>query len=106
MPKYMIEATYTLEGTRGLIREGGSKRREAVKAALKSVGGKVDAFYYAFGGTDVYAIIDAPDNVSAAACAAAINATGSVQLRTTVLLEPEEIDEAVKKSVKYRAPGK
>jgi len=106
MPKFMIEATYTLEGTRGLIREGGSKRREAVKAALKSVGGKVDAFYYAFGGTDVYAIIDAPDNATAAACAAAINATGAVQLRTTVLLDPEEIDEAVKKSVKYRAPGK
>jgi len=106
MPKYMIEATYTLEGTRGLLREGGTKRREAVKAALKSIGGKVDAFYYAFGGTDVYAIIDAPDNVSAAACAAAINATGAVQLRTTVLLEPEDIDAAVKKSVKYRAPGK
>jgi len=106
MPKYLIEATYTLEGTRGLLREGGTKRREAVKAALKSIGGKVDSFYYAFGGTDVYAIFDAPDNVSAAACAAAINSTGAVQLRTTVLLEPEEIDEAVKKSVKYRAPGK
>jgi uncharacterized protein with GYD domain len=106
MPKYMIEATYTLEGTRGLVREGGSKRREAVKTALKSVGGKVEQFYYAFGDTDVYAIIDAPDNVSAAACATAINATGAVQVRTTVLLTPEEIDAAVKKTVKYRAPGK
>jgi len=106
MPKYLIEATYTLEGTQGLLHEGGSKRRDAVKAALKSVGGKVEAFYYAFGDTDVYAIIDAPDNVSAAACATAINSTGAVQLRTTVLLEPEEMDAAIKKSVKYRAPGK
>jgi uncharacterized protein with GYD domain len=106
MPKYMIEATYTLEGTRGLLREGGSKRREAVKAALKSIGGKVESFYYAFGSTDVYVILDAPDNISAAACATAINSTGAVQLRTTVLLAPEEIDAAIKKSVKYRAPGK
>jgi uncharacterized protein with GYD domain len=105
MPKYLIEANYTLEGVRGLVQEGGSKRREAAKAAIKSVGGKVEAFYYAFGNPDAILIVDAPDNVSAAAASAAINASGGVQVRTVVLLTPEELDEAVKKTVKYRAPG-
>ena len=105
MPKYLIEASYTLEGTRGVLREGGSKRRDAVKAAIKSVGGKVEAVYFAFGKSDVIVIMDAPDNVSAAACSTVINASGAVNVRTTVLLTPEDIDAAVKKTVKYRAPG-
>ena len=105
MPKYLVEANYTLEGVRGLIQEGGSKRREAAKAAIKSVGGKVEAFYFAFGNPDAIVIFDAPDNVSAAAASAAINSSGAVQVRTVVLLTPEEMDEAVKKTVKYRAPG-
>lgn len=105
MPKYMVEANYTLEGVRGLIQEGGSKRRDAAKAAIKSVGGKVEAFYFAFGNPDAIVIFDAPDNVSAAAASAAINSSGAVQVRTVVLLTPEEMDEAVKKTVKYRAPG-
>jgi uncharacterized protein with GYD domain len=105
MPKYLIEANYTLEGVRGLTKEGGSKRRDAAKAAIKSVGGKVEAFYFAFGNPDAIVIVDAPDNVSAAAASAAINASGRVQVRTVVLLTPEELDEAVKKTVNYRAPG-
>jgi uncharacterized protein with GYD domain len=105
MPKFLIEANYGVEGTRGLIKDGGSKRREAAKAAIKSVGGKMEEFYFAFGGTDAFVIIDAPDNVSAAAASAAINASGAVHVRTVVLLSPEEMDDAVKKTVKYRAPG-
>jgi uncharacterized protein with GYD domain len=105
MPKFLIEATYNVEGARGLMKDGGSKRREAAKEAIKSVGGKMESFYFAFGGTDAFVIFDAPDNVSAAAASAAINASGSVQSRTVVLLTPEEMDEAVKKNVKYRAPG-
>jgi uncharacterized protein with GYD domain len=105
MPKYLMEANYTLEGVRGVIQEGGSKRRDAAKAAIKSVGGKIEAFYFAFGNPDAIVIVDAPDNVSAAAASAAINASGGVQVRTVVLLTPEELDEAVKKTVKYRAPG-
>jgi uncharacterized protein with GYD domain len=105
MAKFLIEATYNVEGTKGLIRDGGSKRREAAKMAIESVGGRMEAFYFAFGGTDAFVVIDAPDNVSAAAASAAINASGSVQSRTVVLLTPDEMDEAVKKNVKYRAPG-
>jgi len=105
MPKFLIEATYNVEGAKGLIKDGGSKRREAAKAAIESVGGKMESFYFAFGGTDAFVILDAPDNMSAAAASAAINASGSVQSQTVVLLTPEEMDEAVKKNVRYRAPG-
>jgi uncharacterized protein with GYD domain len=105
MPKFLIEANYGTEGARGLLKDGGSKRREAAKAAIKSVGGKMEEFYFAFGKTDAFVIMDAPDNVSAAAASAAINASGLVQVRTVVLLTPEEMDDAVKKHVKYKAPG-
>ena len=106
MPKYLFEASYTAEGAKGLLKEGGSKRRKAVENTLKALGGKIDAFYYAMGEHDVYLIVDVPDNVSAAALSMAVNAAGAVRLKTTVLLTPEEIDMAAKKTVDYRAPGK
>ena len=105
MPKYLIEANYTLDGVKGLRKDGGSKRREAAGAAIQSVGGKMEAFYFAFGNPDAVVIFDAPDNVAAAAASVAINATGAVQARTIVLLTPEEIDKAVTTNVTYRAPG-
>jgi uncharacterized protein with GYD domain len=106
MPKYLFEASYTAEGAKGLLKEGGSKRRSTVESSLKAVGAKAEAFYYALGGSDVYLIVDAPDNVSAAALSMAVNASGAVRLKTTVLLTSEEIDAAAKKTVRYRAPGK
>ena len=105
MAKFLIEVNYTAEGARGVMKDGGSKRREAAKAAIKSIGGKIESFYFAFGDVDAYVIFDAPDNVSAAAASTALNSSGAVQCRTIVLLTTEEIDEAVKKTVKYRAPG-
>jgi uncharacterized protein with GYD domain len=105
MPKYLVEATYTAEGAKGLLAEGGSKRREAAAKAIKAAGGKVEAFYFAFGKSDALVLVDLPDNVSAAAASLAINATGAVTTRTTVLLTAAEVDEAAKKSVPYRAPG-
>jgi uncharacterized protein with GYD domain len=106
MPKFLIAATYNVEGIKGLIKDGGSKRREAAKAAIKSVGGKMESFYFAFGGTDAFVVLDAPDNTSAAAASAAINASGLVKTQTIVLLTAEEMDKAVKKNVKYKAPGR
>jgi uncharacterized protein with GYD domain len=106
MPKYLVEATYTLEGVKGFLKEGGSKRREAVEAAIKSAGGKLEAFYFAFGEPDALAILDLPDNSTAAAASLAFNATGAVRLKTVVLLTPEEMDQANKKSVNYRPPGR
>jgi uncharacterized protein with GYD domain len=106
MAKYLFEGRYTAEGIRGVLKEGGAGRRAAVEAALKQLGGgKVEAMYYAFGDTDVYVIVDVPDNVTAAALAMGISATGSVAVKTTVLLSLEEIDQAGKKTLSYRPAG-
>ena len=105
MPKYLVQASYTNEGTKGLLRDGGSKRRAAVEGMMKELGGKVEAFYYAFGDTDAFIIIDGPDNITAAAVSMSVNASGAVRTRITALLTPEEIDQATKKTVGYRAPG-
>jgi len=105
MAKYLIEANYVGEGIKGLLKEGGSSRRQAVDKLLASVGGKVESFYYAFGDTDAYVVVDVPDNITAAAVALTVAASGAVKLKTTVLMTPEEVDQATKKSPAYRAPG-
>ena len=105
MPKFLIEASYTVEGAKGVQSAGGTSRRDAVAALAESVGGKMESFYFAFGDADVYTVVDLPDNESAAAVALAVNSRGAVALKTVVLLTPEEIDSAAKRSVDYRAPG-
>ena len=106
MPKYLVMASYNPEGAKGLMKEGGSKRRQAAEAAMHSVGGKVEAFYFAFGEHDVYAIVDAPDNAAAAAASLAINASGAVRTQTVVLLTPEEIDQSTRRTTVYQPPGR
>ena len=106
MPKYLYQASYTPEGTKGLLKDGGSKRRAAIEELAKSLGGKLEACYYTFGESDTFVIIDLPDNVSAAAGSLAVAAAGAVTIKTTVLLSPEEIDQAAKKGATYRPPGK
>jgi len=105
MPKYLIEASYTREGIEGVLRAGGSSRVEAVKEAAGSVGGKLESFHFAFGDHDAIVIVEAPDNEAAAAVALTVNASGGATSRTTVLLTPEEVDDAAKRSVDYAAPG-
>ena len=105
MPKYLTQASYTTEGLKGLLKDGGTKRREAVEQLAKSLGGTVDAFYYAFGDDDIFVIFDLPDNVSATIGSMVVNASGAAKARMTVLLTPEEIDQATKKSVDYIPPG-
>jgi uncharacterized protein with GYD domain len=105
MPKYLIEARYTTEGTKGLAREGASKRREAVVNALESVNGKLEAFYFAFGEVDAYLIIDVPDNASAVAVSLAANQSGAIQSKTIPLLTTDEMDKAVQKKTSFRPPG-
>jgi uncharacterized protein with GYD domain len=105
MPKFMIKASYTAEGARGLIKEGGTGRRAAVQKLVEGAGGKVEAFYYAYGENDAYVIVDVPDATSGLAISLAVNASGAVRLSTIPLITPEEIDAAGKKSVSYRAPG-
>jgi len=105
MPKYLLHANYVGDGIKGLLKEGGTSRKAAAEQAIKSLGGKVEAFYYAFGDTDVYVIAELPDNASMAATALRVSASGLVTVRTTVLMTPEEIDQAAKKTPAYRAPG-
>jgi uncharacterized protein with GYD domain len=105
MPKYLIEASYTTEGAKGLLKDGGTKRRQAAEQAIKSAGGKLEAFYFAFGDRDVLIIVDAPDHATIAAASIAVNAGGGVHAKTVVLLTPEEMDAAAKKGVKYTPPG-
>jgi len=106
MGKYLIAASYTADGAKGLLKDGGTKRREAAEQAIQSAGGRLEAFYFAFGENDAYLIVDAPDHASVAAASVAINSTGAVHSQTVVLLSPEEIDQATRKSVTYRAPGR
>jgi uncharacterized protein with GYD domain len=105
MPMFLVEASLTTEGVKGVQSEGGTARREAVKTAIASVGGELEAFYFGFGDRDVYVLADFPDNQSAAAMALAVNSSGAVTSRTVVLLTPEDVDAAAKRSVEYRAPG-
>lgn len=108
MPKYLIEASYSQAGLKALVKDGGTGRRKAVEAASKALGGRLESMYFAFGTSDVYAIVDAPDNITAAAFALAVGGTGvAAHLKTIVLLTAEEVDQAAKKSAGsgYHAPG-
>ena len=120
MPKYLAVASYTSEGIKGLTKAGGSSRRAVVDKLLKSLGGHLEAFYFAFGENDAYLILvrhikyeindaylilDVPDNLTAAAISLAVAGAGATRMKTIELLTPEEIDEAMKKQVHYEPPG-
>lgn len=105
MAKYLVQGSYVGEGAKGLIKDGGTTRREAVEKLTSSLGGSLESFYYAFGASDIYAIVDVPDNVTAAAASLAANATGAVNVSMTVLITPEEMDEAAEKAPHYAPPG-
>jgi uncharacterized protein with GYD domain len=109
MSKYLFRCNYTPAGLKGLIAEGGTKRHEAVSQGFASLGGKVEAYYYAFGYTDLFIIVDLPDNVNATAASLVGNVAGTSKIEVTVLLTPEEVDQATKltqeKLAAYRPPG-
>lgn len=105
MPKFLVRGNYTTEGLKGLMKDGGTGRKAAVEKAVASLGGKVEAFYFALGDHDVYIVADLPDAVAATTIALAAVASGAVTLNTVSLITPEEVDAAIKKTVSYRAPG-
>jgi uncharacterized protein with GYD domain len=105
MPKFLARASYVGDGIKGLMAEGGTKRRAAVQASLESVGATLECFYYAFGDTDVFGIADFPDDASATAWSLMVNATGAVSLHLVPLMTPEDLDAAAAKTPVYRAPG-
>lgn len=105
VPKYLFEVKYTLDGVKGLKSKGGSARVAASKALVEEVGGTLEAFYFAFGSTDAYLIAELPDNVTTASVNLIAAASGGVTTATTVLLTPEEIDEAAKRQASFQPPG-
>jgi uncharacterized protein with GYD domain len=105
MAKYLIKGSYTQSGVQGLVKEGGSGRADAIGKLLADIGGSLEAFYFALGDDDVYVIAEIPDNTTAAALSLAVAAAGAVNITTTVLLTPEEMDQATQQSVSYRPPG-
>jgi len=106
MPKYLFKGSYSQSGIAGVMKDGASSRVAAARSIAESVGGSLEAFYFAFGGHDFYAIGDLPDHASAVALAATIGASGAMsQLETVVLISPEEGDAAAEKAVSYRPPG-
>jgi uncharacterized protein with GYD domain len=105
MPKYRFEASYTIQGEEGLRAKGGTDRRDAVADAVRSVGGELECFYFEFGEHDAFSIVDLPDDEAAAAVSLIATAAGGATVKTTVLLTPEQVDEAAGRAVTYRPPG-
>jgi uncharacterized protein with GYD domain len=106
MAKYLFQVSYTAQGAKGLLKGGGSKRRAAAEQAAKSVGGRIESFYFAFGDADAFVVADMPDHASASAVSLAVGASGGAHCRTVVLMTPEEVDQASKKPMTYTAPGR
>jgi uncharacterized protein with GYD domain len=105
MPKYLFKSKLTVDGLKGLLAEGGTTRREVTERMVQGVGGRLESMYWAFGEEDVYVTAELPANTSAAAIGLVTSAVGGLRTSTVVLLTPEEIDEAVRQKVDYRAPG-
>jgi uncharacterized protein with GYD domain len=105
MPKYLFQASYTVQGEEGVRSKGGSDRRDAVADTMRGVGGELECLYFEFGERDAFAIVDLPDDEAAAAVSLIENAAGGATVKTTVLLTPEQIDEAANRAVSYRPPG-
>lgn len=105
MPKYMFNVSYTAKGVQGISKEGGTGRLDASRQAAESVGGTIEAFYFAFGEYDAYVVADLPDNETAAALALAVNSSDAVVSHTVVLMTPEELDAAREKQVEFRPAG-
>lgn len=105
MPKYLYHGSYTDHGLKGLMKDGGSKRVEVTRKAIESLGGKMEAYYFALGGNDFFIILEAPDNVKAITGSLIANASGTVKVNITALVSPEEVDLAVKQTMDWTPPG-
>jgi uncharacterized protein with GYD domain len=106
VPKYLYQVSYTQDGYKGLLKDGGTKRRQTVKAVVEGLGGKLELFQFAFGADDAVLVMELPDHVTASAIALAVNAAGGSTGRITVLVSPEEVDRALALRVPYTPPGK
>jgi uncharacterized protein with GYD domain len=106
MPKYLYQGSYTDKGLQGLMKDGGTKRMEVTRRAIESLGGKMEAYYFALGGNDFFIILEVPDNVNAITGSLIANASGTVRVSITALVSPEEVDQAVKQTMDWQPPGR
>jgi uncharacterized protein with GYD domain len=105
MGKYLFHGSFTADGLRGILKEGGTSRTKAVSTLAESLGGSLESYHFAFGDDSYFVIVDLPDDEAAAACALAVSASGAVSNSTIKLLTPAQVDAAIKLSPNYRAPG-
>ena len=106
MPKYLYQGSYTDKGLQGLMKDGGTKRMEVTRRAIESLGGKMEAYYFALGGNDFFIILEVPDNITAITGSLIANASGTVRVSITALVSPEEVDKAVKQTMDWQPPGR
>lgn len=105
MVKYLITGSYTIEGTKGLLKDGGTRRQEMITNLIKNLGGNLESLYYTIGKDDIVAIFEVPDRKTALALSMTVTASGGANVSLTELIDPSEIDEAVNINVGYRPPG-
>jgi len=105
MPRFMIKASYNADGVKGLVKDGGTARRDAINKLVVSLGGQIEAFYFAYGADDAFVIVDLPDASTALAISLAVNASGVVRCNTMPLITAEDLDAARSRTVAYKVPG-
>lgn len=107
MPKYLFTVRYTPEGAKGLLKDGGTKRKQVAEQVFKAVGGKLECVYFTYGPDDGIGIVDLPDAASATAISLIENASGGLRTSFMPLITAEEMDLAAKKAstIPFRAPG-
>ncbi len=105
MPKYLLEANYTPQGMEGVRAKGAKSRLDAVSTMVAGMEGSLESFHFAFGDTDLFIIVELPDDEAAAAVALTVGSSGAASVSTTKLLTVDQVDEALRRSVEYHPPG-
>ncbi|MFC4020364.1 GYD domain-containing protein [Micromonospora sp. GCM10011542] len=106
MAKFLLRSTYTIDGVRGLVNDGGTKRADVVRKTIEAAGGQMESLYFGFGDHDTYVLCDLPDNSAAAGLAISIRAAGGVDTKITPLLTAQEVDGATHQRAEYAPPGR
>ena len=106
MPLYMAQLSYSPQAWAGLV-QNPENREEKVRGMLAEAGCTLHHLWYAFGEDDAFALIEAPDNITAASVAIAVGSSGAFSsFKTTVLMTQEETLQALAKAAEigYVAP--
>ncbi|MEU4717299.1 GYD domain-containing protein [Micromonospora purpureochromogenes] len=105
MAWFLLKSTYTVDGLKGLVKDGGTKRAEVVRKMIEDAGGRMESMHFAFAEDDTYVLCELPDQKTVTGLAVAIGATGSLSVRITPVLTPAEVDEVTRMKTTYTPPG-